>query len=298
MSDDSSVRKTDKKDQEKKDKKKPKSSIAEFLGIKRKGVTEEEILDIIDASEESGNIEEHEKDRIENIFDFTDLAVGDIMTHRIDVAALEDTASLDETVRLAIDTGYSRIPVYHGDIDSIIGVLYVKDLLRYLIGESKDEFSLSSIVRKVPFVPKTKSCETLFALMKEQKVQLAVIVDEYGGTEGIITLEDLVEEILGNIQDEFDNEDECIKKLGGDAFSVDGLTSIEDVEKLTGETLGAPEDCETLAAFILEKLGRIPHPNEKPVIKSGNVILTVQEIEDRRISKVLIMKSKPLESSE
>lgn len=288
MSDDSSSRKTT-------EKKKAKSSFAEFLGIKRKGATEEEILDIIDASEESGNIEEHEKDRIENIFDFTDLAVGDIMTHRIDVTALEDTASLDETVRLAIDTGYSRIPVYHDDIDSIVGVLYVKDLLKYLIGESREEFSLEKTVRKVPFVPKTKSCEALFALMKEQKVQMAVIVDEYGGTEGIITLEDLVEEILGNIQDEFDDEDESIRNLGGNAFSVDGLTSVEDVEELIGETLGAPEDCETLAAFILEKLGRIPQPEEKPVIKTGDVILTVQEIEDRRISKVLIMKSHPLE---
>ena len=295
MSDDSSSKKTaEKKDQDKKDKKKQKSSFAEFLGIKRKGVTEEEILDIIDASEESGNIEEHEKDRIENIFDFTDLTVGDIMTHRINVTALEDTATLFETVRLAIDTGYSRIPVYHDDVDTIIGVLYVKDLLKYLIGESKDEFSLEKIVRKVPFVPKTKSCETLFALMKEQKVQMAVIVDEYGGTEGIVTLEDLVEEILGNIQDEFDNEDESIKKIGGNAFSVYFLTSIEDVEKLIGESLGAPEDCETLAAFILEKLGRIPQPEEKPVIKTGDIILTVSEIEDRRISKVLIMKSKPL----
>ena len=107
-------------------------------------------------------------------------------------------------------------------------------------------------------------------------------------------VEDLVEEILGNIQDEFDNEDESIKKIGGNAFSVDGLTSVEDVEKLIGESLGAPEDCETLAAFILEKLGRIPQPEEKPVIKTGDIILTVSEIEDRRISKVLIMKSKPL----
>lgn len=292
MSDDSSAKKnTDKKG------KKQKQSFAEFLKPRRRVVTEEEILHMIDEGEESGSIEEHEKSRIENIFDFSDLAVGDIMTHRIDMTVLEDTATLDETARLAIDTGYSRIPVYHDDIDSIIGVLYVKDLLRYLIGGSKDEFDLAGIVRKVPFVPKTKSCEQLFAMMKEQKVQMAVIVDEYGGTEGIVTLEDLVEEILGNIQDEFDDEDESIQKLGGDAFSVDGLTTIEDVEELIGETLGAPEECDTLAAFILEKLGRIPQPDEKPVIRAGNIILTVQEIEDRRISKVLILKSKPLGSA-
>ncbi len=280
MSDDSSEKKKDKK----------KTTFAELLGIKRKSVTEEEILDLIDEGEENGSIEEHEKDRIENIFDFTDLTAGVVMTHRINMTALEDTATLDEAARLAIDTGYSRIPVYHDDIDTIVGVLYVKDLLRYLIGESKDTFRLEDIVRKVPFVPKSKSCEELLALMKEQKVQMAVVVDEYGGTEGLITLEDLVEEILGNIQDEFDDEDESIQNLGGNAFSVDGLTTIEDVEELIGESLGAPEDCETLAAFILEKLGRIPQPEEKPVIKTGPVILTVQEIEDRRISKVLIMK--------
>ena len=281
MSDDSSSNKKDKK----------KTSFAEFLGIRRRNVTEEEILDLIDEGEENGSIEEHEKDRIENIFDFTDLTAGDVMTHRIDMTSLEDTATLDEAVQLAIKTGYSRIPVYRGDIDTIIGVLYVKDLLRYLAGESKEAFRLEDIVRKVPFVPKSKSCEELLALMKEQKVQMAVIVDEYGGTEGLITLEDLVEEILGNIQDEFDDEDESIMKLGGNAFSVDGLTPVEDVEKLIGEKLGAPENCDTLAAFILEKLGRIPQPEEKPVIKAGTVILTVQEIEDRRISKVLIMKS-------
>lgn len=277
---------------EKKEKKRAKPSFAEFLGIKRRDVTEEEILDLIESGEESGSIGEHEKSRIENIFDFTDLAAGDIMTHRIDIVALEETATLDECARLAIDTGYSRIPVYSDDIDTIIGVLYVKDLLRYLVGESKEEFSLKELVRTVPFVPKSKNCETLFALMTEQKVQMAVVVDEYGGTEGLVTLEDLVEAILGNIQDEFDDEDESIRQLGGDSFSVDGMTTIADVEELTGEKLDVPEDCDTLAAFILEKLGRIPQAGEKPVVKTGGIILTVQEIEDRRISKVLIMKCK------
>lgn len=279
------------KNSNKKDRKKQKSTIADIFGIKRKEVTEEEILDLIDAGEESGSVEEHEKNRIENIFDFSDRTVGEVMTHRIDITALEDTASLDETVRLAIETGYSRIPVYHDDIDSIIGVLYVKDLLKFVIGASKDKFSLGSIVRKVPFVPKSKSCEALFALMRDEKVQMAVVVDEYGGTEGVITLEDLVEEILGNIQDEFDDEDENIRKLSVNSFSVDGMTSVEEVEELTGEELHAPEDCETIAAFILERLGRIPQAGEKPALKAGNLILTVSSIEDRRIAQVLIMKN-------
>ena len=288
MSEDSSGKKDNKKDLKKDSKKK--SSFAELLGIKKKEVTEEEILDLIDAGEESGSIEEHEKNRIENIFEFTDRSIGEVMTHRTDITALEDTAALDQTVTLAIETGYSRIPVYHDDIDSIVGVLYVKDLLKYVIGESKGEFSLTDIVRTVPFVPKTKSCENLLALMREQKVQMAVVIDEYGGTEGLVTLEDLVEIILGSIQDEFDDEDESIQKLGTNSFSVDGLTSVKEAEELIGESLNAPEDCETLAAYILEKLGRIPRPEEKPVIKTGKVILTVSEIEDRRISKVLIVR--------
>lgn len=277
---------------EKRDKKKNKSTFADFLGIKRKEITEEEILNMIDAGEESGTIEEHEKNRIENIFDFSDRAVSDVMTHRIDITALEDIASLDETAELAISTGYSRIPVYHEDIDNIIGVLYVKDLLRYVCGGAKEKFSLKDIVRTVPFVPKSKSCEKLFALMTERKVQMAVVVDEYGGTEGLITLEDLVETILGNIQDEFDDEDESIKRLGVNAFSVDGLTLVEEAEELIGESLNAPEDCDTLAAFILDSLGRIPQQGEHPVVNIGHITLTVSEIEDRRISKVLIVKNK------
>lgn len=282
MSDDSS---------EKKDKKKNKTTFADLLGFKRREVTEEAILDLIDEGEESGSIEEHERDRIENIFDFTDREVSDIMTHRIDITALEDTSSLNDTVRLAIDTGYSRIPVYHEDIDNIIGVLYVKDLLKYVPADCNEKFCLKDIVRSVPFVPKNKNCEKLFAMMTEQKVQMAVIVDEYGGTEGLVTLEDLVEAILGNIQDEFDDEDESIKKLGVNSFSVDGLTLIEDVEELIGETLNAPEDCDTLAALILDNLGRIPEQDEHPVVNIGSVTLTVTEIEDRRISKVIIVKN-------
>ena len=276
---------------EKKDKKRNKTTFADFLGLKRREVTEEAILDLIDEGEESGSIEEHERDRIENILDFTDREVSDIMTHRIAITALEDTSTLDETVKLAIDTGYSRIPVYHEDIDNIIGVLYVKDLLKFVPEGSSERFCLRDIVRNVPFVPKSKNCEKLFAMMTEQKVQMAVIVDEYGGTEGLITLEDLVEAILGNIQDEFDDEDESIKKLGVNSFSVDGLTLIEDVEELIGEKLNAPEDCDTLAAFILDNLGRIPEQGERPVVSIGDITLTVTEIEDRRISKVLIEKT-------
>lgn len=283
MSDDSS---------EKKDRKKGKSALADFLGIKRREVTEEEILSLVDVGEETGTIEQKEKSRIENIFDFTDREASEIMTHRTDIAALEDTASLDATVKFAIETGYSRIPVYHEDIDNIIGVLYVKDLLRYVCGDSGNTFNLPQIVRTVPFVPKSKKCETLFALMTEQKVQMAVVVDEYGGTEGLITLEDLVELILGNIQDEFDDEDENIKQLGQNAFSVDGTTLIEDVEKIVGTSFNAPEDCDTLAAFILEHLGRIPQPNEHPVVNVDNITFTVSEIDERRIVKVVIVKNK------
>lgn len=285
MSDDSS---------EKRDKRRGKQTLADFLGIKRREITEEEILSMIDEGEESGNIEKKEKSRIENIFDFSERSVSEIMTHRINITALEDTATLDEAVELAIDSGRSRIPVYHEDIDNIIGVLYVKDLLRYACGGDSKDFNLNKIVRSVPFVPTSKNCEKLFALMTEQKVQMAVVVDEYGGTEGLITLEDLVELILGNIQDEFDNEDESIKQLGVNAYSVDGTVAIEKIEDLLNVELDAPEDCDTLAAFILEHLGRIPQAGEKPVVSLKNVTFTVSEIDERRISKVLVVKNKDI----
>lgn len=251
--------------------------------------TEEEIMSLVEEGQEKGLIEDDTKSIIENIFDFDDTVAYEIMTHRRDMTAVEDTADIEEVVKTAISSGHSRIPVYHEDIDNIIGALYVKDLLKFVVSDVPADFALSDIVRKVLFVPRTKNCRSLFAQMNKQKIQIAIVVDEYGGTEGLITLEDLIEDILGNIQDEYDNEDEEMKKISDTKFTVDGSTPVDDVENLIGEEL-SDNDSETIAGYMLDKLGRVPSDEEHPVVETDTLVIKAIETEDRRITKILIEK--------
>ncbi len=250
---------------------------------------EEEILSLVEEGQEKGLIEDDTKSIIENVFDFDDTVAYEIMTHRRDMVAIEDTETLENAVNIAVESGYSRIPVYHDDIDSIVGVLYVKDLLKYVGTEVPKNFRISDIVRKVLFIPRTKDCRSLFSQMNKEKTQIAIIVDEYGGTEGLITLEDLIEDILGNIQDEYDNEEEEIKQISDKKFHVDGSTSIEDVEELIGEDI-YDDDSDTIAGFMLTMLGKVPHVDEHPEVTHKGFKFTVLKVEDRRIEEILIEK--------
>lgn len=273
--------------------KKEKSFMERLFGSKdadqKQAETEEEILSLVEEGQEKGLIEDDTKNIIENVFDFDDTVAYEIMTHRRDMTSLEDTASLPEVVDAAIDSGHSRIPVYHEDIDNIVGVLYVKDLLKYVGKPAPADFRLRAILRPAIFVPRTKDCRSLFAFMQKHCTQIAIVVDEYGGTEGVITLEDLIEDILGNIRDEYDDEEDEIRRLDDGTFTVDGATSLEDIEELTGVSL--PEsDSETVAGFILEKLGRIPSPDEQPRVETDGLRLTALRTDGRRISEVLIEK--------
>ena len=250
---------------------------------------EEEILSLVEEGQEKGLIEDDTKSIIENVFDFDDTVAYEIMTHRRDMVAIEDTETLENAVNIAVESGYSRIPVYHDDIDSIIGVLYVKDLLKYVTNEVPKNFRISDIIRKVLFVPRTKDCRSLFSQMNKEKTQIAIIVDEYGGTEGLITLEDLIEDILGNIQDEYDHEEEEIKQISDKKFHVDGSTSIEDVEQLIGEDI-YDDDSDTIAGFMLTMLGNVPDVDEHPEVSHKGFKFTVLKVEDRRIEDILIEK--------
>ena len=164
-------------------------------------VTEEEIRMMVDVGGEKGVIEDSQKEMIDNIFEFDDLDAGDIMTHRTDMTAIEVSRSLEEVAELAIENGYSRIPVYEDDPDSIVGVLYAKDLLKYVGHNIPADLTISKVMRKALYVPETQSCGDLFKAMNDSHTQFAVVVDEYGGTAGIVTLEDVLESIVGNIQD-------------------------------------------------------------------------------------------------
>lgn len=252
-------------------------------------VTEEEILMMVDAGEERGTIEESAKDMIANVFDFDNTAVEEVMTHRTDIIAIEDTESIDEIVKMSIEKGFSRIPVFHEDIDDVVGVLYVKDLLKYISSEIPEKINLKDVMRPVLFVPDSKRCNQLFAEFTSRHIQIAIVVDEYGGTEGLVTMEDLLEAIVGNIQDEYDQEDDEIKRINDNTFTVDGSTTIEEIEDLTGVKI-SDGDYDTVAGLIIEKLGDIPPKGEHPFIEIGDIKLTVQDVTDRRIVSVQVFK--------
>lgn len=252
-------------------------------------VTEDEIMFLVGEGEESGAIEETEKDMIENILDFNDITASEIMTHRIDICAVEDTESIEKLIEVGIEEGRSRIPVYHEDIDSVVGICYVKDLLPYVGKEIPHHLKLKDFLRPAYFIPESKKCSALFEEMTARKVQIAIIVDEYGGTSGLVTLEDLVESILGNIQDEYDNESEEIEVVSENEFTVDGTTSIDEVSDLVGTDI--PEgDYDTIAGFVTEQLGRILKEDEHPTVETDHMVITVLEVEDQRISKLSIVK--------
>lgn len=258
--------------------------------VKQKNVTEEEILMMVDVGEESGVIEENEKEMINNVFDFNDKTAGEVMTHRTDIFAVESTATLEEILDVGINQGYSRIPVFEDDLDNIIGIVFVKDLLKYVGTHIDNKFNVKESMRPALFIPDTKRCRELFKLFTEKKIHFAVVVDEYGGTAGIVTMEDLLETIVGNIQDEYDNEEADFSKINENTFTIEGTTDLDEVEHILDIEL--PEgDYDTIGGLIIDKIGRIPHENEHPSITVSGVTFTVQTVEDRRIEKIMAVKN-------
>lgn len=252
-------------------------------------VTEEEILQMVGEGEEKGVIEETERDMITNILDFKDTTAEETMTHRTDIVAVEDSASIAEVVEASVENGCSRIPVYHEDIDTVVGICYIKDLLPYVGREVPEFIKVTDLMRPAYFVPETKRCSQLFTEMTERKVQIAIVLDEYGGTAGLITLEDLMEDIVGNIQDEYDHEEEEIHRMSETEFTVDGAASIDEVSDMTGVDL--PEgDYDTIAGLVTERLGRLPKAGEHPQVKEAGLTITVLEMEEQRIARLLLVK--------
>ncbi len=250
-------------------------------------VTEEEIRMLVDVGEEKGVIEGSQKEMINNIFEFDDLSAADLMTPRTDVEAIEIGDSVDEALALATEHGISRLPVYEEDIDHVVGVLYIKDLLPYVGKSLPRSVTVQSLMRKTMFVPETKKCGELFSEMTAAHMHIAMIVDEYGGIAGIITMEDLLESIVGNMQDEYDDEEEEVTKLDDSHFEVDGATDIDEVAELLD--LELPEgDYDTLGGFLMSRLGRVPDADEHPVVEEKNAVFTVLSMDDRRIDTVHI----------
>ena len=251
-------------------------------------VTEEEIRMMVDVGEEKGAIHENEKEMINNIFEFNNKTVGDIMTHRTDIAALPITETLENVIAFVKQEKYSRIPVYEDDIDNIVGVMHSKYLIDYLSnGNSNEDFSLSDIIRKPYFVPISKKTDELFAELQKSNTHLAIIIDEYGGTAGIVTLEDLLEEIVGNIFDEDDEVERDIEKQDNNTFIINGTTSLDVVSEFLNVPLPIDE-YDTLSGFIIGELGRIPNKEDDLTLEYNNLVFKVKELDDKRIAKVKV----------
>lgn len=253
-------------------------------------ITEEEIRMMVDAGQEEGAIQNIEREMIDNIFEFDDTSVSEIMTHRTDIVALPVEATLDEVFEVMNRDKYTRVPVYEETIDNIIGILHVKDLLQFKNHKEGDPFNIKDLIRKPYFIPETKKTDELFKELQKNKTHMAVVIDEYGGTAGIVTIEDLLEEIVGNIFDEYDEEEKFIEKIDENTYMFDGSVNLE----LVGETMQAElptGEYETLNGFILDQLGRIPDESEKPVVEFNNIIFKVEEIEEKRINKVKACKA-------
>jgi len=263
-------------------------------------VTEEEIRMLIDVGEERGAIFEHEKFMINNIFEFNNKTTEDIMIHRLEMVSMPVSTNLSDTLRIIGHKKHTRIPVYENEIDNIVGILYVKDLLKLIDNKQLiEEFSLKQYIRKPLFVQKNKKIDELFMELQKTRNQFAIVIDEYGGTEGIITLEDLMEEIVGDIFDEDDEIETDIIKIDEYTYEVDGLIRLDELEE-TFDIEFPVEEFETLSGFLIDLLGGIPIKNEHIEAEYMNLRFEIVDFTEKRIEKVIVhienMKNIPNDS--
>ena len=249
-------------------------------------VTEEEILMMVEAGNETGLIEESQREMINNIFEFDDSVVSDVMTHRKDVTAVDVESKIGDVVYLAINEGYSRIPVYEKTIDNIVGILNVKDLLCLVGCENSEDFNIRQFMRKPELVPENARCNDVLEEMTRKKTQMMIISDEYGGTLGIVTMEDLLEEIVGNIQDEYDDDEADISEIDKGVFIINGSADPEDVFPKLGIDIPDDNNYDTMSAFFVDRFGRVPNVDEKAEFCYSGVMFRVLLVEDNWVKKL------------
>lgn len=247
--------------------------ILRIFGIKNpdaeENVTEEEIITMVNEGQEQGVLEAGEAEMITNIFELGDKHAGDIMTHRSNIEAVESTITLDNFIQNHIEGKYSRFPVYEGDIDNIVGTIHIRDALifyRNIPNRKKLLKDIKGLLRKPYMVPETMDIDDMLKDMQEKKIHMGIVVDEYGQTAGIVSMEDIIEEIVGNILDEYDDEEEVVEYAGDDTYVVDGLTDIEDINSLLGIKIES-DGFETLNGFLISKLGRIASEMRQRLLK-------------------------------
>jgi putative hemolysin len=267
------------------------NAISRLFGAEQAGdmpfVTEEEIKTLVDAGEEEGVIQEEEKAMIYSIFELGDTLAREVMIPRIDVVALDVTSPMTEALDIIMEAGLSRIPVYAETIDNVEGVLYAKDLLPYL-REGRTDIVLGSILREAYFIPETKKASDLLPDLQARRVHMAIVVDEYGGMAGLVTIEDLLEEIVGEIQDEYDAEEPFVEFVSDNEYVFDARVDLDDLNRLMDVALPT-DDSDTLGGFIYTELGKVPVVGDRVTFQ--DLAFTVESVAGRRIKKVRIEKS-------
>ena len=249
-------------------------------------ITEDSIISLVNEGQESGVIGDEEREMISNVFDLDDKTAGDVMTHRTEICAVEDTDPLDKILDVACGERYSRIPVYKDTIDNIIGIIHIKDLLRI----DPAGFKIENVLREAAFVPESQKVDEVLSVLRKNSTHLAVVVDEYGGTAGIVTMEDILEELVGNIRDEYDSEEEIIEeqeitRLDDNTYLIAGLTSIETVNDQL--ELNIPDDeYGTMSGFVIGLLGKIPEEDTHPETDYENLHFTVESSNDKIITQL------------
>ena len=255
--------------------------------------TQDNIMSMVDAGNEYGNLEDESAQLINNVFEFGDLVASDVMTHRKNIVGVEINSSLDDIVYIALEKGFSRIPVFKDSIDAIVGIIIVKDLLCLVGNDNKDNLKIDDFLREAVYVPESCSCSDAFKFLTNLKSGMGVVIDEYGGTAGIITLEDIIESIMGNIEDEYDEERELIIRRSGGAYEIDGEADPEEVLELFGYELEDNHEYDTIAGFVTDLLGYIPEEEgEHPKVRYKDIIFKVIEVHDNCISKLIVRPCK------
>ncbi len=247
----------------------------------------EELIQLIGEENENGGIEDAEAEMISNIFEFTDLDLHEVMTHRTEVCGVELSAHIGEAVRLSVQHGFSRLPVYRETIDDICGVLYIKDLLPLINEDNASKHFVSEYLRKIKYVPETAGCGELFRWFTENKRQIAVVLDEYGGTAGIVTMEDLLECIVGNIRDEYDgDEQEEVQEITPNTFDILGSADPDETMERLGCPLEEEHDFDTMGGFVTSLLGYIPENGRTPSVRYRDITFNVISAKDNRIERI------------
>lgn len=267
--------------------------LMKLFGVDTDDVTEEEIISMVNEGHEQGVLQANEAEMIHNIFEFGDKDAKDIMVHRKNIIAIDGTMTFLEMLDFTIANNYSRYPVYIDDIDNIIGVLHIKEVLALC---QKQEIyhtpikDIEGLVREVDFIPETRNINTLFTMMQNAKTHMVIVVDEYGQTSGIVAMEDILEEIVGNIEDEHDQEEKMIEKLPDGSYLMDGMTSAEEALEILKVHIPDEDEYETLNGILISLLDRIPNNDEKFETDAFGYHFEVLQVENKMIKKVKIAK--------